>query len=215
MSRVLPTFRKDLEIIPRIKEGGGFNYLVKEPYSGEVFEFGEEEYFICQQFDGQKSFNDAQAAFQDCFGISLQLGQLEAFARKLQTEGFLASDSEASGVFPHVTIQPRTHQIFDPDRLFNKLAVIFKWCFSHAFIIGACFFFVLAFGTALKFGGDFVNELRVVWSPEFILLRITLRIILVQLLGEIAKGIACAHYGGYVHQFGLTFFSRDHPHFLL
>lgn len=213
MSPLLPTFRKDLEIIPRIGDEGSLRYFVKDPHSAEIFEFGEEEYFLCQQLDGQTLLNAVQLAFQNRFGIPLALEQLEAFVRQLKTLGFLFSETEASDIFWDSNGQPRTRRLCDPDRLLSLLAASLSWCFSPFFLVGSCLVLALAVGIALKFGSDFIYEMKMVREPGLFLLVPVLGIFVINVLGQIANGVACKHYGGHVHEFGVWFLYRIIPRF--
>jgi putative peptide zinc metalloprotease protein len=72
---------------------------------------------------------------------------------------------------------------------------------------------LLAFGIVLKSGGDFIYELKNVWRPGFFFLLPIFGIFVINVLCEVAKGVACKHHGGYVHEFGIWFRFRIIPHF--
>jgi len=209
----LPTLRKDLEITPRFGEGGGFRYLLKEPLSEEIFEFGEEEYFLCQHLDGQSPLNAVQVDFQKCFGIPLTLDQIETFVRQLKSLGLLISATGESQVSRDSIDEVRTRRLCNPDRLLGLLAAAFTWCFSPAFLMGFFVVLVLAIGIAWKYGGEFVYEMRFVWEPGLFILVPIFGVFVINPLGEIAKGVACKHYGGHVYEFGAYFLCRIIPRF--
>ena len=213
MSRVLPTFRKDLEIIPRIKEGGGFTYLVKEPYSGEVFEFGEGEYVIFCKLDGKTHLDSIQTHFEDNFNIPLNIDYLEAFVRQLTSLGLLESETDTVDGFLEIDDQINSRKLFDPDRFLNLLTIIFGWCFSPIFSIVFYMVLFLSFGVICKYGNDLINEVRIVWEPGFFLFVPLIGIFGITIISEIAKGVACKYYGGYVDTFGIRFLYKVIPRF--
>src|SRR4030042_3315197 len=88
----LPVFRSDLEITSHPNKQGYVGYFVKDPDSGEVFEFGEEEYFICRQLDGQASLSEIQSRLRQRFNVSLDVDQLNAFIYQLGQSGLLTGE---------------------------------------------------------------------------------------------------------------------------
>ncbi|MBW2602891.1 MAG: HlyD family efflux transporter periplasmic adaptor subunit [Deltaproteobacteria bacterium] len=206
--------RKDLEIVPKIGEGGRPHYLIKDPSSKEIFEFGEEEHFFCCQLDGKTRINSIQLAFQDRFGVSIKLDQLEAFTRQLKSLGLLVSaigESQASG---HSVDKVRTYRLCNPDRLLGLLAACFSWCFSAAFLFGSFVVLLLAMGIAVKYASNFFYDMRFILIPShFFALVPILGLFVVRPLSEVAKGTACKYYGGQVYEFGFYFLYRVIPQF--
>ena len=90
-------FRQDLEVIPRVVEGEGLRYILKDPETGKIFGFREEEYFICRQLDGQTPLPAIQDAFYQHFHIPMELEQLEAFVRHLASLELLEYSPGARG----------------------------------------------------------------------------------------------------------------------
>jgi hypothetical protein len=64
-------------------------YSIKDPVSQETFEFGEEEYFLCQSMDGIASVPEILAAFQERFQISISEADYQEFARQIASFGLL------------------------------------------------------------------------------------------------------------------------------
>ena len=213
MSKILPKFYTNVEIIPRLGEEGVFRYLVKGPYSDEIYEFGEEEYFICQQFDGQTPLSSVQTGFNDHFKIPLNIDYLEAFVLQLTSLGLLESDINAIDDSVNFDDQTNGRKIFDPDKLLNVLAIIFGWCFSPLFSIFICVVLFLSFGVICKYGSDFIIEVQMFWEPQFFVFFPLLGIFGILIVSEIAKGVACKYYGGYVNNFGIAFLFKVIPHF--
>lgn len=211
MPSVLPNFRKDLQIVPRAARGGRDSYVIKDQQSGEVFELGEEEYFLCFQLDGQTDLSTVQARFEEHFHVPLTLDHLEAFVRQMEAQGLLVSKTTTTAATEYSAVKKQ--RLFDPDRLLSLLASSFSWCFSPLFAVVTCLVLILALGVALKFGSHFIAELRIVWDPGHLFLVAILGLFLGNLLGEIAKGVACKHYGGHVREFGMWFLYRIIPRF--
>jgi putative peptide zinc metalloprotease protein len=213
LTKKLPIFRKDLDIIPRNAEGGGFRYLVRDPRSGEIYEFGEEEYFLCNHFDGHSDLDSLQEAFKERFGVSVQLAQLEAFARHVETLGLGVSDSRKSGAGIQALPVRRIHRVFDPDGLFGFAARHFGWCFSRSFLVGGILVLALGIGIILKFWQDYMQDLTLITEGELLFVLPPLGAFFFNPAAEITKGIACKKFGGSVHAFNLRFVYRIIPVF--
>jgi len=65
------------------------NYLVRDPVTLKTFEFGEEEYFLCQAMDGQASSSEIQAEFFQQFGMEIGEEDLATFASQLTEMGLM------------------------------------------------------------------------------------------------------------------------------
>lgn len=66
-------------------------YLIKEPVSGETFEFGEEEYFLCKSMDGTSTSSQILANFKGHFGLSLTEDNFNEFSEQIAGFGLLES----------------------------------------------------------------------------------------------------------------------------
>ncbi len=85
-------FRKDLIVTPKInKQTKVRQYSIKDPISGEIFEFGEEEYFLCKALDGNSTIPEISATFQNCFGLSITEEELNQFSAQIEEFGLLES----------------------------------------------------------------------------------------------------------------------------
>jgi hypothetical protein len=83
-------FRKDLIITSTTdKETLSTRYSVKEPISGEIFEFGEEEYFLCQSMDGDLTPLQILSNFKNSFGLSLTEEDFNDFSKQIYEYGLL------------------------------------------------------------------------------------------------------------------------------
>jgi len=213
MQRSLPKLRNDLIISASNRPGGGFNYLIKDPTSNEVYDFGEEEYFVCKHLDGQTSLDSIQIAFENHFGFPLKLQQLEAFLIQLETLGLLLWFQEKpSYVYWPSTLQFPKKRLFNPNKILGLLATSFSWCFSRFFLISSCLVFILALGVAFKYFSVFRDEIPIFWQPGPFFLKLILGLLIINVLGEVGKGVACKFYGGNVYEFGVGLVYRIIPY---
>ncbi len=85
-------FRKDL-IVTNItnKENLTKRYLIKDPISGEIFEFGEEEYFLCKSMDGTSTVSQILTAFKSSFGLSMMEEDFNQFSTQIAELGLLGA----------------------------------------------------------------------------------------------------------------------------
>ncbi|HEY9878335.1 MAG TPA: efflux RND transporter periplasmic adaptor subunit [Leptolyngbyaceae cyanobacterium] len=91
MTQGLPLkLRSDLVITPlQDKENASERYMVKDPISGEIFEFGEEEFFLCQCLDGNSRPSEIIQRFESQFGLSLTPDYLQQFVLDIEEFGLL------------------------------------------------------------------------------------------------------------------------------
>lgn len=216
MKEARPNFRRDLEIAPRSGKGGGFKYVVKDPVSKEIYEFGEEEYFLLSAMNGVTPLTHIAESFQKRFQISLAVEQLEAFARRLRALGLLDLEEAMSPAPLPLITPPKVVPIGNPDRLLSLLARALGFCFSRPFL--ACLFLVtlVSVAVAFKYGGDLLYDLKLLKESRgqiFFLLIPFFGFFVINPLGEIVKGIACKHYRGHVPDFGVLFLFGFLPRF--
>lgn len=206
-----PTLREDLQIIPRHDEEGCCRYLLKDPTNHEVFDFGEEEHFLCERFDGIQELPLVRDAFASRFGVVITTESLEAFVRYLGALGLLMRPTGEETIAAH---EQETHyRLCNPDRSLGVLSSLFGWCFSWVglAVVGILAFF--AIGVALKHGGDFFFELRFIPKEELVLAVPFFWILFINPLSEIAKSMSCRVNGGHVYEFCFSWVFRVVPHF--
>ncbi|KGF72953.1 hypothetical protein DO97_04540 [Neosynechococcus sphagnicola sy1] len=102
-------FREDLVITKTIqKDGHTPLYLVKDPLTNEVFEFGEEEYFLCEAIDGKSSQSGISKEFYRRFNLSLSEEDLINFFDQINSFGLLTSSENNHVISP--SISNNTHR---------------------------------------------------------------------------------------------------------
>ncbi len=75
-----------------IKEGPGSSpetrvYQIEDKNTGEVFSFGEEEYFLCQALDGVSQPGDVLSRFSRRFGVDMSAEHFQDFQNHLMSMG--------------------------------------------------------------------------------------------------------------------------------
>jgi putative peptide zinc metalloprotease protein len=208
-----PELRKDLEIVPRFETGEGFRYLVKDPVSGGVFEFSAKEYFLCLAFNGQNPIASIKASFEQEFGASLEIAQVEAFVRQLMTLGLLDSESGKEAFRFAETSEFKSWNLFDPDRILAALERSLNGCFSWFFFMVFLVILSIAVGTGIEACRNFLNELSFLSDTNWYFLVPIMGVAVISPLVEISKGIACSYYGGKIHKFVVHMVYRIIPRF--
>ncbi len=223
--RLLPGRRDDLVVRPV----AGNQFVVKDPVTDAYFQIGEQEWFLLSQLDDHATSQTVLEAFQNQFGESLTTEELDEFVEMMSKRHLLNDaagnrsrsktyvDSEdanwnevsaRSGKKPKQSILFWRYNLFDPDRLFNRVEPLLQWMWTVEFfvlsgllVVGAGFelwshraAFIKAFPHALHW-----ETLTCVW---FTLIAATI-------LHEFAHGLTCKHHGGQVHEVGflLMFFT--------
>ena len=85
-------FRQDLIVTSTSnKDNSAKRYSIKDPSSGETFEFGEEEYFLCKSMDGTSSITQILTGFENRFGLSITNEDFNRFAAQIAEFSLLES----------------------------------------------------------------------------------------------------------------------------
>jgi multidrug resistance efflux pump len=226
----LPARRPDLVIRPLGDRG---RYVVKDPRTGAFFTFGEQEHFLLAQLDGERGAAAVCQAFAEHFGEPLSEGELGQFVELARRKGLLQA-AGASAPRPEVATRPaadgapptlppapappapaRSRQsllywrknIFDPDRLFNRLAPRLGFLWTWSFLLASGAGILLAAALAWANRHELVSSFASAWRWETALL-VWLTLVVATTLHEFAHGLTCKHHGGEVHEVGflLMFF---------
>src|SRR5438128_10446436 len=89
--------RRDLAIAPQKYEGRTY-YVVKDPVSLRYYRFKEQEHFLIQYMDGERTLDEAQKEYEKRFRPErLTLEDLEGFAQQLLTAGLVQNESPQAG----------------------------------------------------------------------------------------------------------------------
>ncbi|MFB8790613.1 MAG: hypothetical protein U7123_17615, partial [Potamolinea sp.] len=100
-------FRQDLIITKTInKDTQTSQYSIKDPTSGEIFEFGEEEYFLCQSMNGTSSIIEIIHSFKSNFGLSLTEADFQGFSAQIAEFGLLEPLKPKNSISSAVPLNP-------------------------------------------------------------------------------------------------------------
>src|SRR5216683_6249832 len=142
--------RGDLSIEPQKFEGRTY-FVVKDPVSLRYYRFKEQEQFLLQFMDGQRTLDDAQKEYEKRFRPErLTLEDLEGFAQQLLTAGLAHNESPQAGkqLFDRRKKRRRSEwmqaltnilyikiPIYDPDKLLIWMLKYMSWIFTTWFMI--------------------------------------------------------------------------------
>jgi hypothetical protein len=203
---LLPARRTGLLLRPLGDQG---RYVVKDPRTGAFFHLGEEEHFLLTQLDESRTAEAVCAAYAERFGKPLSEDDLDEFVEQVRGQGLLQS---VSGVASAPRELPaRTHpgsparqsilhwrkSLWDPDRLFTRLAprIGFVWTPAFLLVSAGCILLavLLVWANRQELAGNFAAALS--WETAAL---VWLMLLLVTTLHEFAHGLTCKHYGGEV-----------------
>lgn len=225
--------REDLLVTRKIdRQTSAKRYFIQDPISQETFEFGEEEYFLCQLMDGVTSVPEILASFQERFNISLTEEDYQKFAGQIDSFGLLephqnqlpsSQSEEGNG---HKNSSPtkkksKQHSLLfiwkhpNPDAVFTSLA---RWTHPcHRWLRWSTWLLLPLLPIALL---TFWNNRTVLWYDvgRFVhglpfVLSYLVDILILNLCGRIIQGTVFAAYGGRSSVFGMTLALGFKPHF--
>ncbi|MBI1913640.1 MAG: efflux RND transporter periplasmic adaptor subunit [Planctomycetes bacterium] len=205
---ILPGRRPGLLLSPLGEEG----HVLKDLATGDYYSLGPREAFLLEQLNGEQTPEAVRAAFEAHFGEPLSQEALWEFIELARDQGFLqtAARIEATPSPPPPAGEPAQGALcwrkclFDPDRLFTRLAPKVWFCWTPAFLLFSTGCILLAAALAWANRGllasSFAHALR--WETVAL---VWLTLLVVTLLHEFAHGLTCKHYGGEVHEVGVLF----------
>ncbi len=233
-------FRKDL-IVTCTADDSTKQYLVKNPTNGSTFEFGEEEYFLCQSINGTSTPSQIVAAFKSRFDLAITEADFHEFFAQIQEYGLLEtyniSNVDCTSLQDSLpTKKPKTkeNERQEFDKKTNQKTKNFIWVLPNA---AKVFKFLAAIFQQLQFLFRFltwalipslivalftlINNQELFWSDiQYImtggvpfLLHFLLNITLISLFVKTAQCIVFTACGGEVKKFGLTLTLGFHPRF--
>ncbi len=214
----LPTLCSDLEIITKDNKKDPRSYLIRKTDSGEVYELKNEDFFLCNLFNGQNSLSEIKSQFADRFNVSINSDQLKAFINQLDGEGLLIKSAIKS---PFLSILSPNHSsesrkewnLFDPDKLVMLLYANFRWCYTKAFVITSATLFFLAFCVLLNNFTVFLKELKYFTSSLTVGYLFFVTYLIFNIPSQIVQGITITHYGGHARGFGVRLLFDIIPRF--
>jgi multidrug resistance efflux pump len=233
--------RKDLLITTIVyPETSKQSYSFKKPSSGEAFEFGEEEYFLCKSMDGISTPSEILAAFERHFGLVLteedfnqfsqqiaECGLLEAFDEQdqfpLGTSSLESEEENKESQFSTLSKRRKKEKrgkvwaVSNSEVFFKFLAKITKPFKPIAnFLLWLLIpLLILALFTIFNNQSLFRRDIGLLVKPTSWVAYHLLNMIVVNLTSKLAQGIVCTYYGGTVGEFGLKLTFGILPRFYL
>jgi putative peptide zinc metalloprotease protein len=211
--------RTDLAIEAQKYEGRTY-YVVKDPVSLRYYRLKDNEHYLLQFMDGERTLEDAQKAYEAHYRPDrVKLEDLEGFAQQLLTAGLAHNESPRAGkqLFDRRKKRRRSEwmqtltnilyikiPIIDPDRLLNGMLRYVGWIFST-------WFFVLSVGlmlSALLLVGTHFDTFRSKLPSyhEFFSFKTVVylwgALAVVKVIHEFGHGLSCKVFGGEVHEMG-------------
>jgi multidrug resistance efflux pump len=209
----LTRFRKDLIIEPVIGEDSSVKgYLVKDPISEKNFEFGEEEYFLCQSIDGISTPSQILVAFKNRFGVVMSEESFNQFFGEVSELGLLETFNISLSNSP-ITSSKKTNSPFriylyslpNPSPKFAALAAFFQpfrglikllvWLMIPGITIALLTFFYNQ--------SAYWQEMESIKTSTPLLARHLFNISIVNFASKLIQAITCASFGGTVETFAL------------
>jgi len=201
-----PRLRSDLTVSHQ-QVAGATRCVVKDPISGRFFRFGELEWFIAKQLDGETPLDMVRSRTETAFGGTLAGETLTTFTRTLEKQGLLVAEETTSrdGARARGRIRGSVlylrFPLFDPDRLLTRLARWARLCFTPHFVVLSAAVILLAAGTTLTHWSEIPQSLTSLYRLSSIPLFLVLSLV-VTAAHEVAHGVTCKHFGGEVHELG-------------
>jgi len=204
MVSAIPKLRSDL-IVCRQQTATGISFVIKDPLSANFFRFGETEHFIARQLDGETPLELIRERTEKYFDAALSSATLNAFINSLEKGGLIETERTAARrkSTKRITGNPLylRFRIFDPDRLFNRLAPRFRFLFTPTFTFVSGAFILLAVITTFTNWTEYLQDLPRLYHFSAILVFLPVSFLVVS-MHEFAHGLTCKHFGGEVHEIG-------------
>ena len=214
--------RPDLVVQPQFYEGMT-HYVIKDPLALKYFRFKIEEYFLLQQFDGQKDLQEVKRAFERKYRPqTISIEDLVRFVAQLHEAGIVVIDSpEQATALIRRRRKNRWRKVWgflanilfikipviDPERLLTWMYPYFRWLFTRTFV-------AFSVGTMLAAVTLVVSQWSQFYSmlPEFqsffnwwTIFTFWISLAIIKIIHEFGHGLTAKHFGGEVHEMGMLF----------
>jgi putative peptide zinc metalloprotease protein len=214
-----PKFRRDLKVVSRRTKGAPDRYLLVRPEDGQTFELGEEDYFLCRQLNGQRTFEELRMRFGAEFCAELDHRRFEAFLHTLRQGKLLVGDAARATIpYPGSTspLAPTKQFSFgSPQRFLGRVHQLGGWCLFTR--VGALLPIALlgAVVPILYYGQPNLSiQMRMLTDFTNIWIDLSFMSVSVFLVGiphVLAHGLALVRYGGRVNDWGIRIYLNILP----
>ncbi|MBD2310249.1 HlyD family efflux transporter periplasmic adaptor subunit [Desertifilum sp. FACHB-1129] len=208
-------FRQDLVIIPISEKGKTTKrYLIKNPASGETFEFGEEEYFLCCAVDGITSPTQIIEDFQARFSTALSPEDFQQFVRQISSLGLVETlDQHGPNLSASQVQSPPPDRsfelnwsLFNPARLFTLSSRLFRpW--NYALKVGVWVLFpLLAIALFTLWSNRLLlwQDTVLLLEPKPFILQFIKNLLILNFTTKLLQGTVGYYQGATVQEFGIT-----------
>lgn len=225
LNQICPSLRTDL--IVSIKEDSENNtniYSIQIPDSAATFQFGEEEFFLCQCLNGKFTIEQIINNFKQKFGVAIGEQDFNSFLTEINQFGLLSNysftdknqvnkgsfinDNEDeddlfndsnNNAIPHWSIISNAEPFFaNIVTILRPLLVIYPlslWALIPVFIIALTLWFQQRLLIAESLNfGHKIGSFLVMFG---------LSLLLINLVTKVGRGIIANHYGAKVNDFGM------------
>jgi putative peptide zinc metalloprotease protein len=220
---VLPPLRPDLVVTKQTFEKRTF-YVVKDPISLQYFRMTAEDYLLASLFNGRRTFAQIREAYQSaCPHVRLDYSPEELnerilrFANDLALLQFLSvqgarlrsrwehskkNRKKKGGLYELAnTIFFFRRSMFDPDRLFARMAKPLAWMWTRQTLwisMGLMAAALVVFFSRVKHLDQALANLFQ-WDNIALMWVTTIAL---KSIHELGHGLTCKHFGGEVHEVG-------------
>ena len=209
-------------------------YRARNPDSGERFELGEEEVFLCRALVDAPGPEAIRAAFKERFGLSIAAEQLDRFYRDMAALGLLeavapaptatppdpssaGTEADAEGLDADDDDRPGVPYrwaLLDPHRGFAWLAERLAWLRHAAWLLVPGV--PLALLVLLFAQPQYRFALEAVADPGLhLLFKLVFGLFFINLFSKLAQGLTCVGCGGRADQFGIRLAFGAIPRFFV
>ncbi len=203
-------------------------YVVENPDTGELLEFGPEEFFLCQTLGDVSTPEEILLRFEKEFENSITEEHFYQFYRQIKGMGLLEDkvngqatkllslesgfrdnvDSDRSLDDEKVVTKGANSQewiLFNPESLFCYISSVVRpfHLFFFCLTIGLFPGLIIATYTVLKNHTLLYQDIAVFGNPLSYLGRLLFSLLLINLFRCAVQGVLCSCYGGKVKEFGI------------
>jgi len=217
-----PALRGDLEFLARAAPGKPDRYLLNDPVRQTVLEMTEKDVFICRHLDGKTSLESIASLFRSAFNLDISVSSLSSFVELLKSEGLLVASGGSVELSEWERMKPL---VMGTGRIIPFLARRVKSFIGWPgyIVTGLLAFFglgVLAgqWPVIWNFLSDLITHIQMAGDAGFSsvfsvqsILQIVFFFTVIPFLREIAKAVACQHYGKRVYEIRYGWFMRFIP----
>lgn len=213
--------RKDLVVLAS-KNRHRPVWIVKDPLSLEYFKFSKEEFSILSMLKDATGLDDLKARFETKFAPQkMTVEMLKSFLGNLYQSGLLVAQGSGQGA----VIQSRQRRRkslrrlatltnllairtrgIDPERMLNWLYPRCRFIFSPWFVGSGFVLMLAALMIVFAYAGSTLNS-GIAELYTYISVRnlawLALTLTVTKMFHELAHALACKHFGGECHEFGI------------